>query len=165
MSEKATVYLGLGSNVDPEANLHLAIRELRQRFGDLVVSSVYQNAAVGFDGDDFLNLVVGMQSDCSALAICKWIELIHNLAGRERSSDKWEARPLDIDLLLYNDEIIDEPPVRVPRKDVLEYSFVLRPLAEIAPDLQHPVTGRSMLEHWEEFDAASHPITRVDVNL
>ena len=165
MSKQATVYLGLGSNVDPEANLRLAIRELRQRYGDLVVSDVYQSAAFGFDGDDFLNLVVGMQSDSSALAICEWIELIHNLAGRKRSSDKWEARPLDIDLLLYNDEIIDEPPVRVPRNDVLDYSFVLRPLAEIAPHLRHPVTGRTMLEHWKEFDSASHPITRVDVSL
>ena len=165
MSEKATIYLGLGSNVDPEANLRLAVRELTLRYGDLVISDVYQSAAFGFEGDDFLNLVVSMQSECSALSICDEIELIHNLAGRERSSNKWEARPLDIDLLLYNDEIIDEPPVRVPRKDVLEYSFVLRPLAEIAPDLQHPVTGRSMLEHWQEFDAASHPITRVDVSL
>lgn len=165
MGEKATVYLGLGSNVDPEANLRLAISELRERYGELVISDVYRSASIGFEGDDFLNLVVAMRSDCSALAICDAIELIHNLAGRARSSNKWEARPLDIDLLLYNDEIIDEPPVKVPRTDVLEYSFVLRPLAEIAPHLEHPVTGRSMLEHWQEFDAASHPMTRVDVNL
>ncbi|MEL7186477.1 MAG: 2-amino-4-hydroxy-6-hydroxymethyldihydropteridine diphosphokinase [Pseudomonadota bacterium] len=165
MNERATIFLGLGSNVDPEANLRLAIRELQRRFGDLTVSSVYRSAAMGFDGDDFLNLVVSMQSNCSALCVCESIELIHNLAGRQRSSNKWEARPLDIDLLLYNDQIIDEPPVRVPRSDVLEYSFVLRPLAEIAPDLKHPVTGRSMLEHWKEFDAASHPMERVDVRL
>lgn len=165
MSEQATVFLGLGSNINPEANLRLAISELRQRYGDLTVSDVYQSAALGFDGDDFLNLVVSMQSESSAPEICEAIECIHNLSGRERKSDKWEARPLDIDLLLYNDEIIDEPPVRVPRRDVLEYSFVLRPLAEIAPQLRHPVTGRSMLDHWKEFDVASHPITRVDVSL
>ena len=164
MSQKATVYLGLGSNVDPDTNLRMAVRELSERYGELLVSEVYRSAAVGFDGDDFLNLVVSMQSENSAKSICETIELIHNLSGRQRSK-QWEARPLDIDLLLYNDEIIDEPPVRVPRSDVLEYSFVLRPLAEIAPDLRHPVTGRTMLEHWQEFDAASHPMERVDVSL
>lgn len=161
----ANVYVGLGSNIDPEHNLHLGIRELRDRFGELQLSAVYRSAAVGFDGDDFLNLVAGFQSDESAAAICKYIELIHNIVGRDRESGKWESRPLDIDLLLYNDLVLDERPVRVPREDVLEYSFVLRPLAELAPDLVHPVTGKTMLEHWQGFDEASHPLDVVGVIL
>lgn len=161
----AIVYVGLGSNIAPEHNLHLGIRELRERYGELQISAVYRSKAVGFDGDDFLNLVVRFESDASPLKICETIELIHNLSGRDRNSGKWESRPLDIDLLLYNDLVIDERPVRVPRSDVLEYSFVLRPMAELAPDLAHPVTGRTMLEHWQEFDAASHPLDVVGVVL
>lgn len=161
----ARVYVSLGSNIDPEANLALGIRELRERYGEVQLSPVYRNEAVGFEGDDFVNLVAGFESESSPLAICEEIELIHNMTGRDRKGGKWEARPLDIDLLLYNDLVIDDRPVRIPREDVLQYSFVLRPLAELAPDLVHPVTGRTMLEHWQEFDASSHPLEDVDVVL
>ncbi len=161
----ATIYLGLGSNIDAEDNLGLAVRELRERYGDLETSAVYRSAAVGFVGDDFLNLVVRLWSDDTPLEICEEIERLHNLSGRVRSSEKWASRPLDIDLLLYNDRVIDERPVRVPRSDILEYSFVLRPLAELAPDLVHPVTGKTMLRHWQEFDVDSHPLEPVGVIL
>lgn len=160
----ATVYLGLGSNESPEANLGLAIRELRERYGDLAVSATYQSTAVGFDGADFLNLAVRFECEDSPLAICDDIERIHDLAGRVRGSDQWESRALDIDLLLYDDLVLDERPVRVPRDDILRYSFVLRPLAELAPDQVHPVTGRTMLEHWQEFDASSHPLEAVSID-
>lgn len=159
----ATVYLGLGSNVSPEANLGLAIRELEKRYGELAMSATYRSAAVGFDGADFLNLAVCLQTEDSPLAICDAVGLIHDLAGRVRGSDKWESRTLDIDLLLYDDLVIDERPVRVPREDILRYSFVLRPLAELAPDQVHPVTGMTMLEHWQEFDASSHLLEEVSV--
>ena len=116
-------------------------------------------------GDDFLNLVASFESEKSPQAICEDIETIHNLVGRSREGGKWASRPLDIDLLLYNDLIMSERPVRVPREDILEYSFVLRPLAELAPDLVHPVTGRTMLEHWQEFDASRQPLEVVGVML
>ena len=161
----ATIYLGLGSNIDAEENLGLAVRELRERYGELDTSAVSRSAAVGFEGDDFLNLVVRLWSDETALEICEEIERLHKLSGRVRGSEKWASRPLDIDLLLYNDLVTDERPVRVPRDDILEYSFVLRPLAELAPDLVHPVTGRTMLSHWRDFDAASHPLEPVGVIL
>ena len=161
----ATVYLGLGSNIEPRKNLGRAIRALRNRFGDIDVSAGYRSAAVGFTGDDFLNLVVRLRSEETPVGVCEEIERLHNLSGRVRGEDKWAARPLDIDLLLYDDQVINEPPVRVPRSDILEYSFVLRPLAELAPDLVHPVTGKTMLEHWREFDADSHPLELVGVIL
>jgi len=161
----STVYLGLGSNMRPEENLSLGVRELRRKYGELDVSSVYRSAAFGFEGDDFLNLVVGLQSDETPAEIVDEIERLHNLAGRKRGSKKWGPRPLDIDLLLYNDLVTEKRPVRVPRSDVLEYSFVLRPLAELAPNLVHPVTGKTMLTHWQEFDVESHPLELVGVIL
>jgi 2-amino-4-hydroxy-6-hydroxymethyldihydropteridine diphosphokinase len=161
----ATIYLGLGSNVEPEMNLSRAVQELRQHYDELDASAVYRSAAIGFEGDDFLNLVVRIQSDETVAEVVEEIERLHDLSGRVRGGNKWVARPLDIDLLLYDDLVIDEPGMRVPRSDVLEYSFVLRPLAELAPEFSHPVTGRTMLEHWREFDAAAHPLELVGVVL
>ena len=159
------VYLGLGSNVEPKKNLQLGIGELRERYGDLEMSAVYQSAAVGFDGADFLNMVVGLRSDDAPRDIHREVGLIHDLAGRDRASDRFSSRPLDIDLLLYDDLVIDEPRLKIPRCDVLDFSFVLRPLAELAPGLVHPVTGKTMQEHWLKFDATSHPLKSVSVIL
>jgi 2-amino-4-hydroxy-6-hydroxymethyldihydropteridine diphosphokinase len=159
------VYLGLGSNIDPEENLRIATSELRRRYGDLTISDVYQNAAVGFDGDDFLNLVVGFESDDDPMTIHEHIETVHRMAGRQRGADRFSARPLDVDLLLYGDLVISEPPLQLPRSDVLEYSFVLRPLSEIAPEFVHPTTGLTLADHWQECDAGGHPLTAVDVTL
>ncbi|MDH3338172.1 MAG: 2-amino-4-hydroxy-6-hydroxymethyldihydropteridine diphosphokinase [Gammaproteobacteria bacterium] len=161
----AKVYLGLGSNINAEENLRRGIRELRRRFGQLDVSSVYRSAAVGFEGDDFLNLVVGLDTDETPLDINGQIEAIHRIVGRQRGEERFSSRALDIDLLLYDDLILHEPPLCLPRTDVLDYSFVLRPLAELAPDLTHPETGRTLAEHWQAFDERSQPLTPVRVIL
>ena len=126
-----TVYLGLGSNIDAGKNLRLAVDELRSLFGDLTVSPVYRNAPVGFDGPDFLNLVVALATDRPPLEVLAEIERIHAAAGRSRGPDKFSSRPLDIDLLLYGDTIDPRTPLRLPRRDILEYGFLLRPLADI----------------------------------
>jgi 2-amino-4-hydroxy-6-hydroxymethyldihydropteridine diphosphokinase len=159
------VYLGLGSNVDTQKNLKLGISELRRRFGELQISSTYQNAAIGFKGADFLNLVVGLDSDMPPAEMHTEIEAIHDLAGRARGAVKFSSRPLDIDLLLYGEQVISEPPVHIPRSDVLEYGFVLRPLAELAPELVHPQTGQTLSSHWQQFDVGRHPLQLVEISL
>ena len=161
----AAVYLGLGSNIDADNNLRIAVDELRHRFGELIVSPVYRSAPFGFDGPDFLNLVVALTTDAEPRPLLEHIERIHEMAGRSRGPDKFSSRPLDIDLLLYGDRVEPQPPLRLPRPDVLEYGFVLRPLADIAPDLVHPVTGKAIGEHWREFDRERHPLTPVDIIL
>lgn len=159
------VYLGLGSNCQPELNLKLGVRELAIRFDLLAKSSVYLNKAIGFDGDDFLNAVVCVETAMSPGEICLQLDEIHKLAGRQRSADSFVSRTLDIDLLLYDHLVMDEPPVRVPRADVLDYSFVLGPLAEIAPDYIHPLSGKTIAWHWAAFTVDSHPLARVDLIL
>lgn len=160
-----TVYVSLGSNIDAEKNLRIAVDELRRRFGTVSLSATYRNAAVGFEGGDFLNLVAAFESAQSPLEIQQQIERIHELTGRQRGDNKFSARPLDIDLLLYGNEVIDEPPLQIPRSDVLEYAFVLGPLAELAPGLIHPNTDRPISEHWQEYDVESHPLIPVEIIL
>ena len=160
-----TVFLGLGSNIEPLQNLRMAVSELRSRFGEVRLSSVYQSKPLGFQGEDFLNLVARISTDLTPLAVCQFIDEIHDMSGRERGCAKLISRALDIDLLLYDRLIQKEPPVRVPRADVLEYGFVLQPLAEIAEDYVHPQTGRSIADHLRDFDLSRHRLTRKDVIL
>ncbi len=160
------VFLGLGSNIDPEPNLVLAITELRRRFGTVEVSPVYRAPAIGFDSPDFLNAVAAIETDLAPVDLLEEIEAIHDVAGRERgSSTTWVARTLDIDLLTYGDIVDPERPLRVPRSDILDYAFVLRPLAELAPDGRHPVIGKTFAELWQQFDADDQPLTPVELSL
>lgn len=161
----ARVYLGIGSNSQPEVNLKLGVRELARRFDLLATSFVYLNKAIGFEGDDFLNAVVCVDTKMSPDNICVQLEEIHKLAGRQRDTDPFSSRTLDIDLLLYDYLVMETPPVMVPRPDVLDYSFVLGPLAEIAPDYIHPLSGKTIAWHWAAFAVDSHPLVRVDLIL
>lgn len=165
----ARVYLGLGSNVDPEANLRLAVGELRQRFGNLDISPVYRNPPVGFRGDDFFNAVVGLDTVLQPREIPPVLEEIHVTARRSRG-EKFGPRTLDIDLLLYDRLVVEEQGLRLPRKDVLQYDFVLKPLSELAPAYVHPLTGETLEVHWRRFasgnaPAGGHRLTRVDVDF
>lgn len=160
-----TIYLGIGSNIDPQKNLAVALKELGKRFGNLEKSSVYRSKSYGFDGDEFLNMVVAIDSELTPIEIHTHLEDIQRAAGRDRAARGYSPRTLDIDLLLYDDLIIDEPPIRLPRADVLRFSFVLGPLAEIAPELRHPETHQSYQDHWDQFDSGGHPITQESVIL
>lgn len=161
----ARVFVSVGSNIEPEENLRLACGELERRFGGLEVSSVYRNPPVGFAGDDFLNLVAAFETDRSPEALVAELEEIHDLAGRQRGGERFGPRTLDLDLLLYDDLVTDGPPLSLPRDDVLKYDFVLGPLAELAPDLVHPVAGRSLAELWRDFEDGGRRLTVADVEV
>ena len=126
------------------------------------MSKIYRNAALGFTGADFLNMVVGLETDDSPEQIQGEIAAIHQRIGRRPVTAKYSSRPLDIDLLLYEDRIYDEPGLQLPLRDVLQYSFVLRPLADLAPSLVTPVTRHSIRYPWAAYHTASHPLTPVD---
>lgn len=147
-------YLSLGSNIEPEQHIHGAIRALGARYGSLVISPVYQTAAVGFDGDDFLNLVVGIDTAEDAATLAANCRAIETALGRRRGDQRFSARTLDIDVLTLGDEIRDASPA-LPRDEILKYAFVIKPLADIAPDVRHPLDGRDYAEIWRAFVAAS----------
>ena len=139
----AYCYISVGSNIDKEKNVAAGLCSLRETFGELRVSPIYETAAVGFDGDDFYNLVVGFDSELSAHAVFHTLRELEFRHGRSANSQKFSPRSLDLDLLLYGDAIIDDDLLTVPRADIELYIFVLQPLADIAPNLLHPVLQKS----------------------
>jgi 2-amino-4-hydroxy-6-hydroxymethyldihydropteridine diphosphokinase len=146
------VYVGLGSNVDRENNILFAIREMRQVFGRLELSPVYESEAVGFDGGDFLNLVVGFETAKPVRDVVLALRAIEDRQGRDRSLPRFSHRSIDLDILSYDDLQIDEPGLQVPRKEILENAFVLRPLQDIAAGTLHPVLKQSYAELWAEME-------------
>ena len=157
------VFLSAGSNIRPEENLQLACRELSADFGALTLSSVYRNEAVGFEGDDFLNMVIGFSTTETPERIVARLEQLHAKAGRERQDNPFCSRTLDIDLLLYGDLVRQR--LKLPRDDIEKYDFVLGPLVEIAPEVRHPVTGQTMSEIWEHRTHDSESLEKVDLRL
>jgi len=155
----ARVYLSLGSNVEPRRYLPAAIAALRERFGDIVVSPAYRSKSVGFDGADFVNLAVGLDTGMSPEALNDWLHALEDRHGRRRDVPRYADRTLDIDIVLYDTLVIDGPGhLQIPRNE-LQHAFVLRPLADIAPHVRHPRSGMSMAELWAAFPAQHEPLT------
>ncbi len=159
------VYVGAGSNIDPEVHLPAACRRLAEVFGCLRLSPVYRSAPVGFSGDDFLNLVLSFRTQRDPLAVINLLESLHKQAGRIRGAESSMSRTLDLDLLLYGNEIIADAKIRVPRDDILRYAFVLKPLAELAPQLVHPTAREPMHKLWSEFVDQETPMTLEDLSM
>jgi 2-amino-4-hydroxy-6-hydroxymethyldihydropteridine diphosphokinase len=160
----ARVYLSLGSNVQPQRYLRAAIHELRQRFGALTVSPAYRSKAVGFDGAPFVNLAVGLDTDLSPTDLNDWLHALEDRHGRRRDVPRYADRTLDVDIVFYDDLILDGPGhLQIPRNE-LQFAFVLQPITDIAPDFRHPVTGESMAALWQKFPAENEPM-RVDESM
>jgi 2-amino-4-hydroxy-6-hydroxymethyldihydropteridine diphosphokinase len=156
------VHIAAGSNIEPERNLAVASDELEREFPDVRFSSWYRNRAVGFEGDDFINFVAGFTSTLPVHAVVARLHAIEELCGRPREAPRWAPRSMDLDVLLYDDLVCDEPRLKLPRPDLLKRPYMLGPLAELAPELVHPTAGLSIGELWARFDRAAHPMQRVE---
>jgi 2-amino-4-hydroxy-6-hydroxymethyldihydropteridine diphosphokinase len=147
----SAVYLGFGSNVNVEENIRAGVSALQQAFGRLALSPVYRSAAVGFAGDDFINLAARIETDMQPLELKEFLNALEDRHGRRRDLPKFSDRTLDIDILMYDDLYLNCPALVLPRPEILEYAHVLRPLADLAPDLVHPVTLKRLGDHWNDF--------------
>lgn len=146
------VYVAAGSNIEPEKNLRHALSELGHEFAGLRTSPAYRNPAFGFEGDDFINLVVGFDSTQAVRDVIRTLHRVEEACGRPRLAPKWAPRSMDLDILLYGDAVIDEPDLRVPRADLTTKAYMLRPAADLAPQVMHPILGLSLGELWKAFD-------------
>ena len=145
------VFVSVGSNIERDRNIRSSLDAMEAAFGELEISTIYESVAVGFEGADFYNLVVAFDTELTLAdlsAALRRIELEHK---RERESKRFAPRTLDLDLLLF-DEVVSEDP-ELPRGEITEYAFVLKPLAELAPNGRHPTLGTSYEELWEAFDS------------
>ena len=161
----ARIYISLGSNIDRERHTRAGVQAVRERFGDLILSSVYESEAVGFEGDAFYNMVIACDVDEGVHETNRILAEIEDAHGRDRSGPRFSSRTLDLDLLLYDDVVLDENGLKLPRGEILKNAFVLWPLAEIAPDLVHPVAGKSYAELWFDFDKTRESLAPIEFNF
>ncbi len=152
------VYLSLGSNIEPRRHLGAALDALAESFGSLLLSPVYESPAVGFEGDHFLNLVLGLDTEFPVGELARRLRAIEDANNRRRGTAKFCSRTLDIDILTYGDAVGVIDGVRLPREEILRYAFVLRPLADLAPEAEHPVVHRAYRQLAGELDFVDQPL-------
>ncbi len=151
-------WVSIGSNVAREPSIRAGVRGLRREFGALWLSPVYESVAIGFEGEPFLNLVAGFDTDAGVAQINATLDALEDAAGRVRGPDKFAPRTLDLDLLTYGERVAG---CALPREDILRYAFVLRPLADVAPEERHPLNGRTYRELWADMEAHGPALRRV----
>ncbi|MDX1392340.1 MAG: 2-amino-4-hydroxy-6-hydroxymethyldihydropteridine diphosphokinase [Rheinheimera sp.] len=146
----ARIYISIGSNTNRSFHIQAAVTELRRHFAAVQLSSVYESEAVGFDGNAFYNLVAQADTSLSITACVALFKQIEDRYGRDRSAARFSGRTLDLDLLTYDDTVCAEP-VELPRPEITENAFVLWPLAELAPQVTHPLSGKTYAELWQHY--------------
>ncbi len=120
-------YLSLGSNINAEENIAFAIEELNKILSDVIISSTHKTKAEGFEGDDFLNLVLAGETTLDFNTLNQKLKYIEDTSGRKRNVPKFSARTLDVDIVLQ----IDEDEIVFESDEIKKYSFVSEPLKEI----------------------------------
>lgn len=158
-------YISIGSNVEPLRNIRAAMDDLRREFGRMEASPVYESHAMGFAGDNFYNLVARFDTTQSAYLVNRILHRIEQQNGRERGLERFSARTLDLDLILYGDLCLNASGLCLPRPDILKYAFVLRPLADLAPEECHPVSGERYVDLWAAFDKGGQALWEVKLKL
>ncbi|MDF1762916.1 MAG: 2-amino-4-hydroxy-6-hydroxymethyldihydropteridine diphosphokinase [Oleibacter sp.] len=156
----ALVYLGIGANLDPEDNILRGIQRLSEDVTILRLSPWYGSPAIGFDGPAFINLVAEVDTEMAVGELAVVLKVIEQEFGRKKHAIKYSSRALDIDILMYDDlnGVIDG--VDLPRSDIWQYAFVLRPLLDLIPWERCPGSGQFLHEYWD--GVKEQPLSRCD---
>jgi 2-amino-4-hydroxy-6-hydroxymethyldihydropteridine diphosphokinase len=154
------IYISVGSNVDKEKHTKAGLQGMYHAFGELTLSSVFESESVGFEGNNFYNLVIKANTTLSITQVCAVLKQIEQDNKRQRVEQKFAPRTLDLDLLLYDRQVISQP-IELPRPEVLYNAFVLKPLAEIAADEIHPVVNQSYANLWQTYDKSQQKLWAV----
>jgi 2-amino-4-hydroxy-6-hydroxymethyldihydropteridine diphosphokinase len=157
----ARLYISLGSNINRQQYVNTGLTALEALFGELTLSSLFASKAVGFDGAEFYNMVIGATTELNIEQVAKALRDIEFANGRQLNAKKYSPRTLDLDLLLFEDLILDDP-AQIPRAEITENAFVLWPLAEVAPHLKHPILNKSYQQLWQAYDKTQQQLTIVD---
>ncbi len=161
----ARCWISIGTNQDRERCIRGAVQALRERFGQLILSSVYESEAVGFDGWPFFNLVAGFDSNEPVSVLLTALRSIEAGFGRVRGLHRFAPRTLDLDLLTYGDFAGTVASHKLPRDEILYHAFVLGPLAEVAGQEFHPSVGRRYGELWRDLEKTTPPLRPVVFEL
>lgn len=159
----ALIYISLGSNIEPQHYLTLALNDLSDVFEIVALSPVYESESVGFAGDNFLNMVVAAKTTWTIEQTVAEFKQIESRHGRILGAKKFSSRTVDIDLLLY-DDLVCQLPIVLPRAEVTENAFVLWPLADIAPQMCHPGTHQTYQELWQAYDKNKQQLWPIEFN-
>ena len=162
MTLNKTLALSLGSNIDAQRNIRLALDALARQFSSLSLSSVYESETIGFDGDNFLNLVVVVETDLSLVLVQEFLKQLEESQGRDRTQAKFSSRPIDVDTLFYGSDDGASLGIELPRAEITRNAFVLLPLAELLPDAQHAPTGKTYAELWASYDKDSQNLWPIE---
>jgi 2-amino-4-hydroxy-6-hydroxymethyldihydropteridine diphosphokinase len=156
------VYLSIGSNIERYKHVIAGLDVLERRFSPLFISSVYESEAVGFKGNPFLNLVVGLDTELDVGVFSALLKSIEDDNGRLRGGPKFAARTLDVDILTFGDQVGLIGGVQLPRDEILTNAFVLWPLSEVASEEKHPVLKQTYLSLWNSYDKTQQKLWPVD---
>jgi len=156
------VALSLGSNIEPVTNIRSCLDALLLKFSDMNLSSVFESEAIGFQGDNFLNMVVTFETGDSLDTLISTIKKIEDDCGRDRSQPRFSGRTLDIDVLLYGDKSGTYSDIELPRPEIIRNAFVLWPLSQLSGHRQHPDLKKTYKQLWEDFDKASQRLWPID---
>lgn len=161
----AKIALGIGSNINREENIRSGIDELAKFIHDLSISPVYESPAFGFDGHPFLNLVVTGTTDQSLDAMIHVLRQVEYRHGREVNASKFSSRQLDIDILLFDQQVGSFSGVTLPREEILQQAYVLKPLADVAGQERHPISGKTFAQLWLDFSGDKRQVWQSEFQL
>ena len=158
-------YLSLGSNVNAEHHISAAIQALRETFPDCRLSPIYRSRSVGFEGDDFINLAAMVVTDMQPLQLRAWLRRLEDRYGRDRNQPRFSDRTLDIDILLFDDLVIQTEELDLPRAEILKFAHVLKPLADLAPNIRHPTDGRTLAAIWTDSGLDASVLEEINLDI